>query len=105
MILVIMLMLMLMIAAAIPDAPPGAAGAAGETCTTVTPGSVISSSLNKALGSGQDSLVQASMLDEIIGALAGKLVNQVLSSSGLSGVSQPQNGQPSYLSQIQGEIE
>ncbi len=85
----------------IPDAPAGAD--TGEDCQTVTPGSVISSSLNKALGSGQDSLVQSSMLDEIIGALASKLVSQVLSSSGLSGVSQSSNGQPSYLSQLESE--
>jgi hypothetical protein len=74
-----------------------------QHCQISTPGSTIKSSLDKALGSSQDSLVQASMLDEIIGALASKLVNQVLGSGGLSGVSQPQNGQPSYLSQIEAE--
>jgi len=75
-----------------------------ETCQNSTPGSTIKSSLDKALGSSQDSLVQASMLDEIIGALAGQLVNHVLGSGGLAGVSQPQNGQPAYLSQIEGEV-
>jgi hypothetical protein len=86
----------------IPDAPPGAD--TGENCQTVTPGSVISSSLNKALGGSQDSLVQSSMLGEIIGALAGKLVNQVLGSGGLSSVSHPSNGQPSYLTQVEAEV-
>ena len=75
-----------------------------DRCENSTPGSTIKSSLDKALGSSQDSLVQASMLDEVIGALAGKLVNQVLGSGGLAGVSRPMNGQPSYLSQIEGEV-
>jgi hypothetical protein len=74
-----------------------------ETCQNSTPGSTIKTSLDKAMGSSQDSLVQASMLDEIIGALAGQLVNHVLGSGGLAGVSQPSNGQPSYLTQIEGE--
>ena len=75
-----------------------------ETCQNSTPGSTIKSSLDKALGTSQDSLVQASMIDEVIGALAGQLVNKVLGSGGLAGVSQPMNGQPSYLSQIEGEV-
>ena len=74
-----------------------------ERCTISTPGSTIKSSLDKALGSSQDSLVQASMLDEVIGALASQLVNQVLGPNGLSGVTQSQNGQPSYLTQIEAE--
>jgi hypothetical protein len=71
-----------------------------QRCQISTPGTTISASLNKALGSSQDSLVQASMLDEIIGDLAGKLVNQVLGTGGLAGVSNKSNG-PSYLDQIQ----
>ena len=90
----------------IPPAPPGAntGSDGGQTCQTVTPGSVISSSLNKALGSSQDSLVQASMIDEVIGALASQLLGKVLGNGGLSSVSQPSNGQPAYLTQIQGEV-
>ena len=89
----------------IPDAPPGAmAGSAGgQNCQIVTPGSVISSSLNKSLGSAQDSLVTADEIDEIVGALASQLVNHVLGGTGLAGVSQPSGGQSSYLDQIQAE--
>ena len=92
----------------IPDAPPGAdvGSSGGENCQTVTPGSVISSSLNKALGAGQDSLVAADEIDEIIGALASQLVNQVLGPGGLLGTSQTSagGGTPSYISRIEGEI-
>jgi hypothetical protein len=74
-----------------------------DRCENSTPGSTIKTSLDKAMGSSQDSLVQASMLDEIIGALAGQLVNKVLGPGGLAGVSQPSNGQPAYLTQIEAE--
>ncbi|MDR3558643.1 MAG: hypothetical protein P4L61_03860 [Candidatus Pacebacteria bacterium] len=74
-----------------------------EDCQISTPGSTIKASLDKALGSSQDSLVQASMLDEVIGALASKLVNQVLGTGGLSGVTQSQNGNTAYLSQVESE--
>jgi len=74
-----------------------------QHCNISTPGSTIKSSLDKALGTSQDSLVQASMLDEVIGALASQLVNKVLGPGGLAGVSQSQNGQPAYLSQVEAE--
>jgi hypothetical protein len=74
-----------------------------QRCTNSTPGSVISASLNKALGAGQDSLVTADEINEIIGALAGQLVNKVLGPGGLLGTSQPSNGHSSYLSQIEAE--
>jgi hypothetical protein len=75
-----------------------------QHCEQKTPGSVISASLNKALGASQDTLVTADEIDEIIGALAAQLVNQVLGPSGLLGTSQPSNGHSSYLSQIQSEV-
>jgi len=75
-----------------------------QRCKITTPGATISAGLNKALGAGQDSLVTADEIDEIIGALAAQLVNQVLGPGGLSGVSQPSNGVPSYVTQIEGEL-
>lgn len=75
-----------------------------QRCINKTPGSVISSSLNKALGASQDSLITADEIDEIIGALASQLVNKVLGTGGLLGTSQPSNGHSSYLSQIEGEV-
>ncbi|MES2225506.1 MAG: hypothetical protein V4480_01720 [Patescibacteria group bacterium] len=65
-----------------------------------TPGSVIESQLEGALGSGIRQLELADSINEIVGALVGQLVNQVLGSGGLSGVSQPSaGGGASYLSQ------
>ncbi|MDB5195139.1 MAG: hypothetical protein JWO84_323 [Parcubacteria group bacterium] len=52
-----------------------------------TPGSVIAGSLNHTLGLGADSLVQAKDFDEIVNALMGQLLNNVLGSSGLGGLS------------------
>jgi len=54
----------------------------GEECTITTPGRVIADSLNKSLGAGQDSLIQADEINEIVGALLGQLVNQVLGGAG-----------------------
>ncbi len=52
-----------------------------------TPGSVIANSLNKSLGLGADSLVQAKEFDEIVNALMGQLLQNVIGSNGLGGVS------------------
>jgi hypothetical protein len=55
-----------------------------------TPGSIVKSSLEKALGSGIDTLVSARSFDEIISSVLGQLINQVVGSgSGLAGISQP----------------
>jgi len=65
-----------------------------------TPGSVIESQLENQLGSGVRQLELADSINEIVGALMGQLVNQVLGSGGLSGVSQPSaGGGSSYLDQ------
>ena len=60
----------------------------GRTCSIATPGPVIAESLNKALGAGQDSLIQADEINEIVGALLSQLATQVLGGAGgLLGVS------------------
>jgi hypothetical protein len=58
-----------------------------------TPGAIIKDSLVKQLGAGTDSLVSADEISEVIDALFGELVNQVLGpGGGLRGVSQPAAG-------------
>jgi|GEM_PF-2130541 len=47
---------------------------------TVTPGTAIAASLNKTLGMGQDSLIEAKYFDEIITALISQLVIKVMQS-------------------------
>ncbi|MDB5244989.1 MAG: hypothetical protein JWN90_94 [Parcubacteria group bacterium] len=65
-----------------------------------TPGSVIESQLEGALGTGIRQLELADSINEIVGALMGQLVNQVLGSGGLLGVSQPSSGGgTSYITQ------
>lgn len=49
-----------------------------KECTTVTPGSVIGSSLSKAVGSGTDELVSADEINEVINALVSQLMTQIL---------------------------
>lgn len=57
-----------------------------EDCTTATPGSTISDSLNKSLGAGQDQLVQANDINSVINALMEQLVTVALN-DGLSSLS------------------
>lgn len=57
-----------------------------------TPGTVISNRINSSLGLGEQSLVTADEVDEVLGALFTQLVNQVLGSGGLLGVSSPSSG-------------
>lgn len=52
-----------------------------------TPGSVIAGSINHTLGLGADSLVQAKEIDEIVGALMGQLLKNVVGDTGLGGLS------------------
>jgi hypothetical protein len=52
-----------------------------------TPGSVIAAQLNHSLGLGADSLVQANEFDEIVNALMGQLMKNVLGNTGLGGLS------------------
>jgi|CXWL01.1.fsa_nt_gi hypothetical protein len=57
-----------------------------------TPGSVVEDQLAHQLGSGVRQLELADSINEIVAALAGQLVNQVLGGVGLSGVSSPSSG-------------
>lgn len=74
-----------------------------EQCRTSpvrTPGSVIESQLEQNLGSGVRQLELADSINEIVGALAGQLVNQVLGPGGLLGTSQySSGGGSSYVNQ------
>lgn len=65
-----------------------------------TPGAVIESQLENQLGSGVRQLELADSINEIVGALIGQLVNQVLGGGGLLGTSQPAaGGGSSYIDQ------
>lgn len=72
-------------------------------CEAVTPGKAIADSLNKSLGAGQDSLIQADEINEIVGALLGQLVKKVIGPEGLLGVSRSSGNQPSLIDQINTE--
>jgi hypothetical protein len=79
---------------------PGIAGGAvslsqKEKCplnAVRTPGAVIEAQLENSLGSGVRQLELADSINEIVGALIGQLVNQVLGAGGLLGTSQPSSG-------------
>lgn len=59
-----------------------------ERCRIVTPGQTISDNLSKVLGSGQDALITADEIDEIIGALISQLaVKAITGTAGLLGLS------------------
>lgn len=62
-------------------------GGTKESCVISKPGKTIADSLNKALGAGQDQLVAADEINELIGALIGALANQALTgAAGLLGL-------------------
>jgi hypothetical protein len=66
----------------------------------LTPGTVIEAQLEENLGTGIRQLELADSINEIVGALMGQLVNQVLGSGGLLGASQPTRGGGSpYINQ------
>ena len=59
-----------------------------EQCVISTPGQTISAALNKALGAGQDELIAADEVNEVISALVGQIANQALTgAAGLLGLS------------------
>jgi hypothetical protein len=63
-------------------------GGPKESCSISKPGQVIAGSLNKALGAGQDQLVAADEINELIAALISQLANQAITgSAGLLGLS------------------
>jgi hypothetical protein len=87
-----------------PKNTPGKATSLSGTDTCAgapikTPGTVIEAQLEKSLGSGVDTLVSAHTFDEIIGSVLSQLVNKVVGSAGLSGVSQPTSTGRSFLNQ------
>lgn len=70
------------------DTVEGYSGTTTANCKIVTPGQTISDSLSKVLGSGQDALITADEIDEIIGALVGQLaVKAITGTAGLLGLS------------------
>jgi hypothetical protein len=71
----------------------------GTAGTIKTPGSVIQAQINKTLGLSGDQLVTADEFNEIIGALIGQLVNQVVGPTGLLGVGSPSSGGNGYVDQ------
>jgi hypothetical protein len=61
----------------------------GQQCSISKPGRIIADQLNKALGAGQDALIQADEINELISALLGQLANQALTGvAGLLGLSE-----------------
>jgi len=60
----------------------------GQQCSITKPGRVIADQLNKALGAGQDALIEADEINELIAALLGQLANKALTGvAGLLGLS------------------
>ncbi len=59
-----------------------------QNCDVTTPGRVIADQINKALGAGQDQLIAADEINEIIGALFAQLAQQAITGMyGLLGLS------------------
>lgn len=57
-------------------------------CNIAAPGRIIADSLSKSLGAGQDTLVTADEISEIVGALIGQLANKAITGAkGLLGLS------------------
>jgi hypothetical protein len=52
-----------------------------------TPGSVLAGQINHSLGLGTDELVQADEINELVNALMGQLMQQVVGATGLAGLS------------------
>jgi len=71
-------------------------------CRIATPGAVIYEQLNEVLPTGLKQLELADEFNEIIGALLGQLVKQVLGGSqgGFSGLSRSSNGNLSYTNRL-----
>jgi len=80
------------------------AGVSKEQCAISTPGKVIEQALNFQLSSGSRSLIVADEIDEILGALMGQLVKQVVTgSAGLLGLSNSQGGASSYSDRLESD--
>lgn len=66
------------------DGGASGSGNPNQKCDITTPGKVIADQLNKSLGAGQDALIEADEINEIIGALFAQLAQQAL--TGLNGL-------------------
>lgn len=78
-----------------------------EECFITKPGKVISEQLNKALGAGQDQLVAADEINEVISALVAQLANRAITgAAGLLGLSGSTGYTPysrgSFAAEVQG---
>lgn len=84
-----------------------------QNCDITTPGVVIADGINKALGAGQDALIEADEIDEIIGAFFAQLAKQAITGvygllglgggSSFSDNSYGSSGTNSYLEELQEE--
>lgn len=59
-------------------------GSPNEQCDITTPGAVIANQINSSLGAGQDALIEADEINEIISALFAQLAQQAI--TGLNGL-------------------
>lgn len=81
----------------------------GTDCDITTPGTVIANQINTSLGAGQDALIEADEINEIIGALFAQLAQQAVTGVygllglGASSYSTSINGSPSYLDALGAE--
>lgn len=67
----------------------------------ITPGFLIAESISQLSGSGFRQLENANEIDQVVGNLFGGLTTQLISDTrGLEGLTQPLNGQPSYLDRM-----
>lgn len=72
-----------------------------ETGRIVTPGALVAGRINSVLGLGEQSLVNADEINELISALMNQLATQALSGfRGLAGMSEGSGGQPPFTQQI-----
>jgi len=63
------------------------ASGAQKSCTITTPGTTIANQINKSLGAGQDALIAADEIDEIIGAFFAQIAKQAITgAAGLLGL-------------------
>lgn len=75
-----------------------------ESCSTLTPGSVIADQVNKTLGSGQDQLVSAQEINQVVSTLMYQLAVKALGGSGLFGLGSSAGGNYSSGSSYAGQI-
>jgi len=75
-----------------------------KKCTIQTPGNVISEALNSKLQLGDQALINADEINEVISALLGQLMNQAVTTvDGLAGLSQNDASGSSYLDQLKND--